>query len=61
MFGPSPWQDQNLLEEKLANVRAIAAEARRSRLCQKEHTRRTHGYWCLCVRMPRLLAGGKNG
>jgi len=61
MFGSLPWQDRNLLEEKLAEVRTTAAAARRSRLCQTERKQRKRGYWCLCIRMPRLLTGGRNG
>lgn len=61
MFGSLTWQERNLLEQKLAEVRATAAEARRSRLCQADRKQRERGYWCLCIRMPRLLVGGKNG
>jgi len=63
MFGPLPWQEDSLLEEKLTEIRATAAETRRSRLYQTGGRRkqRERGYWCLCIRKPRLLAGGRNG
>jgi len=64
MFGLGPWQDVDALRMKLAEVQKTAAEARRSRLDQvnsKQNEPRGRGYWCLCIRKPRLLAGGRNG
>jgi len=64
MFGIGPWQDGKALHERLVRLRDEAAGARRSRLCQKKSGQAEagrRGYWCLCIRMPRLLPGGRNG
>ncbi len=61
MFGSLPWQDQELLRAKLAQVRAAAAQTRRSRLCRTGFESKRRGYWCLCIRKPGLLGGGENG